>query len=164
MVGQTRKSPEWREIVDLFRAVQYGGVLDHETIGSAVGLRPETSVYYRQMAQARRVLLRDHDIEVETLPKIGYKRVEPNRYGERARRDTQIGARHIKRGRRVVQAAPLHLLTPTQVTELEHTMRMLVTLQTQTNKVIKSMKNVLPSVEPKKIAAAAVKSDTTPTR
>jgi hypothetical protein len=162
MIGQTQKFPEWRVIVDLFRAAAYGDVLTHETIATATHLRPETLPYYRQMAQARRALLRDHDIEVECLAKVGYKRVEPERYGERARRDTRLGTRRIKRGARVVKAAPLHLLTAEQVKELEHTMLLLAALKTQASQVLRSMKNILPPVQaPKQLASAADGADTT---
>jgi hypothetical protein len=146
MIGQTTKFPEWRVIVDLFRAAEYGDVITHETIAKTTGLCPETLVYYRHMSQARKVLLREHEIEVESVAKVGYKRVEPGRYGERARRDTRLGARRIKRGRRVAQAAPVHLLTAEQVKELEHTMLLLSALTLQAGRVIRSMKNVLPAV------------------
>lgn len=147
MIGQVKPHPEWRIIVDLFRAAEYGETLTHTAIAEATGLRQESPVYYRQMSQARRSLLRDHDIETENVPKVGYKRVEPGRYGERARRDIRFGTRRIKRGKRVVEAVPVTLLTGDQVREIEHMMRLLSALQTHATKVIRSMKNVLPPVK-----------------
>lgn len=147
MIGQTQKYPEWRVIVDLFRLAEYGDIITHETIAGMAQLQPATASYYRHMRQACRVLLREHDIEVESLPKKGYKRVEPGRYGERARRDTRIGSRRIRHGACVVKAAPVHLLTPEQSKELEHVMLLLSALTLQASKVIRSMKNVLPAVQ-----------------
>lgn len=154
MIGETTKYPEWRVIVDLFRDATWGDIVPHDVITQATGLRAETMAYYRHVAQARRTLLRDHDIEVESLPKVGYRRVEPERYGERARRDTRLGRRRISRGARVVKAAPVHLLTAEQAQELEHTMRLLAALRLQADKVIKSMRNVLPPVTPRQALPA----------
>ena len=160
MIGETTKHPEWRVIVDLFREVTWGDIVLHHAITQATGLRSETVPYYRQVAQARRTLLRDFDIEVESVPKVGYRRVEPERYGERARRDTRLGRRRISRGARVVKAAPVHLLTAEQVQELEHTMRLLSALRMQTDKVLKSMRNVLPPVTPRQALPATTETET----
>ena len=160
MVGETSKFPEWRVIVDLFRAADYGDTIAHETIAHETKLIPQTDLYYRQVAQARKVLLREHGLEVESIANKGYKRVEPGRYGERARRETRLGKRRIGRGVRVVKAAPRHLLTADQVRDLEHTMRLLSALKTQADKVIRSMKNVLPPVAPR-LALPAGQDDTT---
>ena len=160
MVGQVSKFPEWRVIVDLLRSAEYGETVTHGDIAASTQLMAGTDVYYRHMGQARRVLLREHDLEVESVPTVGYKRVEPNRYGERARRETRLGSKRIRRGRRVVKAAPVHLLTAAQVAELEHTMLMLAALSTQASKVIRSMKNVLPPVAAKAIGPGSGESDT----
>jgi hypothetical protein len=160
VIGETSRHPEWRVIVELFREATWGDLVAHGTIAAATGLRAETMPYYRHVAQARRTLLRDHDIEVESVPKVGYRRVEPERYGERARRDTRLGRRRISRGARVVKAAPVHLLTAEQVQELEHTMRLLAALRAQADRVIKSMRNVLPPVPPRQALPATTETET----
>jgi len=155
MVGQTQKSPEWKVIVDMFRAVSWGDIITHETIASETQLPIASTPYYRQVSQACNVLLRDHDIAVENVVKIGYKRVEPNRYGERARRDARLGKRRLKHGLRVVKAVPVHLLTDEEMKKFEHATRLLAELSLQAHRVFRSMKDVLPAVTLRPTLAAA---------
>lgn len=147
-IGETRPHPEWRVIVDLFRALDYGQSLAHRVVCEATSLRAESTEYYRHISQARRVLLRDHGIEVESEPGKGYRRVEPGRYGERSKRDLRLGGKRIRRGRKVLEVAPVHLMTPEQVKEIEHATQRLNLLVAQMTSTIRSMKNVLPPVGP----------------
>lgn len=158
-VGQTQKHPEWRIIVDLFRAADWGEVLAHQTIADATSLRPETMAYYRHMAQARKVLLRDHDIVIETEAKVGYKRTEPGGYGRAGRRDVHLGTRKIRRARKKLAAAPAHLLTGEQMRELERAMVLVRSLEQGLSQAYRTMKNVLAPVQPHRALLAAREDD-----
>lgn len=123
MVGQTQPHPEWRAIVERLRSLAYGEVIPHAAIAAQTGLAVESRAYYQHANRAVRALLYEYGIEVENVPGVGYKRTEPHRYAERARRQWRLGDRRIRRGSVIVVATPVALLkTPEQVREHEHTM------------------------------------------
>lgn len=153
-VGETQKHPEWRIIVDLVRAVDWGELIPHRVIAEATGLRPETTVYYRHVQQARKVLLRDHDIIIDTEAKAGYRRAEPGGYGKSARVEVRRGNKRYRTARRKIAAAPAHLLTPEQSKELEHAMVMVKAIEQSAAKAYRSMKAVLAPVQPHKALMA----------
>lgn len=159
-VGQTQKHPEWRVIVDLFRAVDWGALITHATIVEATGLQPETTVYYRHVRQARKALLRDHDIVIDTEPKIGYRRAEPGDYGRSARGDVHRGNVRYRTARKKIVAAPAHLLTPAQQKELEHAMVLVKAIEQSAAKAYRSMKAVLAPVTPHRALVAAGEDET----
>jgi hypothetical protein len=147
MIGETHRHPEWRIVVDLFRAAEYGQVLTHEALCAATGLRAESRAYYQQMSQARKVLLRDHSIAVNVEPKVGYRRAEPERYAELGKRQFRLGKGRIREGRKTVNAAPVTMLNDQQLRELEHIQRQICLAEQAVKQAVKSMRNVLPPVQ-----------------
>lgn len=160
MIGETQKHPEWRIIVELFRAVEWGALIPHRTIAEATGLRPETHLYYRHMRQARKVLLRDHDIVIDTEAKVGYRRVAPEGYGKSARVEVHRGNRRYRLARRKIGAAPAHLLTPEQAKELEHAMMLVKAIEESAARAYRSMKAVLGPVQPHRALLVGQTDDT----
>lgn len=158
--GTTQKHPEWRIIVDLFRAIEWGALIPHTTISEATGLVPETVVYYRHMRQARKALLRDHDIVIDTEPKVGYRRAAPGDYGPSARGDVRRGNARYRTARKKIVAAPAHLLTPEQQKELEHAMVLVKAIEESAGKAYRSMKAVLGPVTPHRALLTGHDDDT----
>lgn len=153
--GQTQRHPEWRIIVDLLRAADWGEVVTDRTIADATGLRVDTRIYYQHVAQARKVLLRDHDIVMLRELKVGYKRATPQEYGPEARNLLRLGARRIRRGEKTIDAAPAHLLTAQQVKELEHAMVLIKAVRQSVQQAFRTMKNVLTAVQPHRALSEA---------
>lgn len=153
--GQTQRHPEWRIIVDLLRAADWGEVVTDRTIADATGLKADTRLYYRHVAQARKVLLRDHEILMLREVKVGYKRGNPRDYGPDARRDLRLGDRRHRLAERKLGAAPAHRLTAQEVKELEHAMMLVKAIRQATRQAYRTMKNVLTAVQPHRALSEA---------
>lgn len=149
-VGHVEKSPEWRILVDEFMRLDYGDVIRHDALCALTGLVWGTQKYYQQTSMAMRVLLRDHERVVVCVPKVGYKRLEPERHGQETRRYLRLGTKRIKKGGKVARVTPFERLTPEQGKELEHSMVLLRALNVQMQSLYRSMRNVLPPVSERK--------------
>lgn len=160
MIGQTVPHPEWRLLVDRLRQLDYGELIPHHEIVTLSGLVYGTQPYYQQMRQAIKVLLREHEMVVVSVPKVGYKRLEPQKHGQEVRRYVRLGARRIKRGSRVGQVTDMALLAEDQKREWEKAMRLVTLLKQQMGQVYRSMKGVLPPVQMRQLTEAHPKDDT----
>lgn len=160
MIGQTVPHPEWRLLVDRLRQLDYGELIPHHEIVTLSGLVYGTQPYYQQMRQAIKVLLREHEIVVVSVPKVGYKRLEPQKHGQEARRYVRLGTRRIKRGGKVARATDLTLLSEDQKRELENSMRALTLLNQSMGQLYRSMKGVLPPVQMRQLTEANPKDHT----
>jgi hypothetical protein len=94
-----------------------------------------------------KVLLREHDTVVVSLPRIGYKRLEPDQHGRESRRYVRLGTRRIKRGARVASVTDISRLSGDAQRELEKSMVMMRALSEQMGQLYRSMKGVLPPVQ-----------------
>lgn len=146
-IGQTSLHPEWRVVVERLRQLSYGEVITHGDLVKLTGLAYGSRTYYQQMRQAIKVLLREHEIVIVSVMKVGYKRLEPVNHGREARRYVRLGTRRIKRGGKVARATDVALLTDEQKRELENSMKQLALLAQSMNAMYRSMRGVLPPVQ-----------------
>lgn len=158
-IGHTVLHPEWRLLVERLRQLKYGELVLHDEIVRVAGLIYGTHAYYQQMRQAIKVLLREHEIVVVSVPKLGYKRLEPQQHGREVRRYVRLGTRRIKRGGKVARATDFTLLSEDQKRELENSMRALTLLNQTMGKLYRSMKGVLPPVRVGQLPAAHTDKD-----
>ena len=159
-IGRTVAHPEWRLLVERLRGLAYGEVATHGELAEVSNLTYGTPRYYQQMRQAVRVLLREHEVVIVSLQEVGYKRLEPAKHGQEARRYVKLGTRRLKRGGRVAQVTDTTQLTPEQQREWEHMMLMYRAVGQQMKQLYRSMKGVLPPVQAVKALPSATDAGT----
>jgi len=109
--GIVQAHPEWRLIVERLADEDYGVVIAHGTLATLTGLTSQSRRYFSQVQRARRVLLAEWQRELESMPGIGYRLVEPPEFTGRSRRQLRLSQRRVKRAGAILVAAPQHLLT-----------------------------------------------------
>lgn len=159
-IGHTVPHPEWRLLVERLRALAYGELVLHDELAALSGLTYGTPRYYGHMKQATKVLLREHEVVVVSVPRVGYKRLEPQQHGREARRYVRLGTRRIRRGGQVARVTDVSQLSEDQKRELEHAMVLMRALSQQMGQLYRSMKGVLPPVQSKPLLGAPPREET----
>lgn len=111
MIGRAVPHPEWRRIVERLHTEDYGTQYSHEQLAAIAGLVYPSTRYFRQIARARRELLREWEREIETVPRVGYRLVQPSEFHGRHRREVRLAGRRFGIAQDILVAAPQRLLS-----------------------------------------------------
>jgi hypothetical protein len=143
-VATVQKHPEWRVIVELMREAPYGSMFSHAEIAASCGLSVCSPRYFRQVAQARKVLLNDWQRETETVRGQGYRLVEPPQFFGRARRWLTLAGKRVRRAAKTLVAAPQHMLTDEQNMRNADALAKIGALESQRRRVLTETRPSLP--------------------
>lgn len=145
MIGHTQHHPEWRVIVEALCRREYGDIVSHEEMERIGSLHYPSHRYFSQVAKARKALLKDWQREIETLPKIGYRLVNPDEFHRRSRREVSLAGRKIRRGVQILVAAPQDRLSTADNARNADSLAKLGALESHRRKVMIGTRPSLPA-------------------
>lgn len=146
-MSQTHPHPEWRIIVDLLHAAEYGAQFSHAQIAAATGLPMQSLRYFQQVRRARRALLEDWRRWLEPVKAVGYRLVEPTEFHGSSRRQVILGGRRIRQAARILVAAPSELLSDGDNRKNADALAKIGALESQRRKVMAETRPSLPAAK-----------------
>jgi hypothetical protein len=144
MIGQTRRHPEWRLLVEALSAREYGAFVPHEEIASVLQLAYPSPRYFGQVSRARRTLRREWRRELLAEPGEGYRLIEPVEFHGQSRRQVSFAGRRLRVGMEILIAAPQEKLTDADNARNADALAKLGALETQRRRVIRQTRPSLP--------------------
>ena len=100
------KKEKAKALVDLFINESYGTTVEHFKIAALIGEQHGTRKYSEIVEMAKKELL-DSGKMIANVWGVGYRVVPPDEYTDQSVRRMSIGVRHIDKGVRILDNAPI---------------------------------------------------------
>jgi hypothetical protein len=106
--------PAWKQLLKVAKTWDYGSVHKHDEVSAIISEKHKTLKYYNAVGRAN-IELADMGRFLINLKSVGYMVVNPDEYPEAVLSLTNAVYRKMKRVVRVVEGAPVELMTPESV-------------------------------------------------
>ena len=136
--------PEWRVIVNALKDREYGTTLMHQEIAALAQLVPRSPRYFQQMQRAKRELLKEWRRELETVPREGYRLIQPDEWHQRMRRGFRLIGYRSRQVLRLGVAAPLTEMSNDQRARVADAFSKAGAVETQRRRITLSTRPSLP--------------------
>ena len=99
-------------LADEISKLQYGEIIYHGTISGIIGENYRTQQYQQTIQAAKKILLNEYGILLESIRKCGYRVVEPDNYVTQSLKHYKRGFNEFKKGSTTLSHAPVNEMTP----------------------------------------------------
>lgn len=106
--------PAWKQLLKVAKTWDYGSVHKHDEVSAIISEKHKTLKYYNAVGRAN-IELADMGRFLINLKSVGYMVVNPDEYPEAVLSLTNAVYRKMKRVVRVVEGAPVELMTSESV-------------------------------------------------
>jgi hypothetical protein len=101
-MGEVVPYPEWRDLLEKTKETHYGKVIAHEEIEKITGLQRDTGRWKTTICRWKTKMRRDFNRVVVSVPKIGYRVIEPKDHLLLCRKIVRHGVKRIALGREII--------------------------------------------------------------
>ena len=107
-------------LADYICGLNYGTIIHYQDIEKVIGLKYKDRRYYAAIAKARNIL-REKGKEIKSIGKNGdYQVLYPGDYAGAYVREVRVANNHIKRGKKILNGAPVSDMTIEERTEFRN--------------------------------------------
>ena len=107
----TKGKKNYELLADVISKYQYGDVITHSQIEDIIGEVYGTAKYNSVISSAKKVL-QEHGKAIENIRSHGYRVINPDDYIIHSARHYKRAFNEIKRGKSVLDCAPIENMTP----------------------------------------------------
>lgn len=111
--------PAWKQLLKVAKTWDYGSVHKHDEVSAIISENHKTLKYYNAVGRAN-IELADMGRFLINLKSVGYVVVNPDEYPEAVLSLTNAVYRKMKKVVRVVEGAPVELMTPESVGKIRN--------------------------------------------
>lgn len=111
---------QYERVCDVVSAMQYGDTITHRQLSEAIGEKVGTTKYYSIIQKARRILLSDYKICLESVREIGYRKVIPDDFVKLSINEYKYGFKRIQNGEKILVHAPVNDMSEQGREEYRH--------------------------------------------
>jgi hypothetical protein len=144
VIDQLHPHPEWRIITDALSTRDYGTIITHAEVSTLTRLRYPSPRYFAQVGKARRALIADWQRELQSMPGIGYRLVNPEEFHGRSRRELRLAGPHLRLSAKILIAAPQARLSDADNARNANALAKIGALEAQRRKVATETRPSLP--------------------
>jgi len=114
MNDKIRQYPEWKELMENYRAVEYGTFVPHKDIESVLSFSrfQNPNKYYAFVEKWKKDMLKQESKQIECIHKSGYKIIEPQEFRSSVRRQLKFAHRRTRKAGEIHTNTPVELLSP----------------------------------------------------
>ena len=87
--------------------MEYGDTVTHTTIANIIGEKIGTVKYYTVIQKARKMLLNDKKVYLESVREVGYRKTIPDDFTKVSVNEYRIGFKRIQKGKNILTNAPI---------------------------------------------------------
>jgi len=99
-------------LADLISKRKCGDIILHSEIVKVIECEYNTNAYRTAIAKAKKILLDEHSIAIQSIAGQGYKIVDPDKFTDYALGYYKRGMNSMKRGRKCLDNAPVKAMSP----------------------------------------------------
>jgi len=115
--------PDVKKLLTTFTNLKAGVVITHTDIENTINVKPGTARYRTIVTAWRRRLLNEQNIDMEAVPSVGLRVLEPFERTTVSVRDFRRGVRRIGKSMSRIKRVPVEQLTPQEQVKTEHATR-----------------------------------------
>lgn len=107
MTGIIRNKTKGEILADFISTIGYGEIITHEQIATLIGEKHKSERYTMIIQQARKILLGEHKICIESIRGVGYRRVKADDFTKHALSYIRKGFNSVQKGADTLTYAPV---------------------------------------------------------
>jgi hypothetical protein len=101
-MGEVVPYPEWRDLLEKTKETPYGKVIVHEEIEKITGLQRESGRWKTTICRWKTKMRRDFNRVIVSIPKVGYRVIEPKDHLLLCRKTFRHGVKRIALAREII--------------------------------------------------------------